>query len=77
VVNLSYIKYRLYPDIQIVFCGYNKHEKSVENTLNGRALAIDALVSITTATTVNVPVFRPATIALLNMGAFGLIRGKR
>ena len=47
-------------------------------TLNGRALAIDGLVSIGTAQTVNVPVPEPGTLLLLGSGLVGLfVLGKR
>ena len=44
-------------------------------TLDGRALAIDGLVSITTAETVNVP--EPGTLGLLALGALAMIRRRR
>ncbi|MCX5633772.1 MAG: ice-binding family protein [Phycisphaerae bacterium] len=43
-------------------------------TLTGRALAINALVSIPTMTTINIP--EPATITLLCTGAFALLKRK-
>jgi hypothetical protein len=44
-------------------------------TLDGRALAIDGLVSITAAETVNVP--EPATCLLLASGLVGLIASRK
>jgi hypothetical protein len=48
-------------------------------TLNGRALAINALVSIPTATTINVPttIPEPATLCLLGLGGLAMMRKRR
>jgi hypothetical protein len=46
-------------------------------TLAGRALAIDGLVSITTAETVNIPVPEPGTLLLLVSGLVSLFASKK
>lgn len=46
-------------------------------TLDGRALAINGLVSISVAENITVPVPEPATIALLCLGALSPIRRKK
>ena len=46
-------------------------------TLDGRALAINGLVSISVAENITIPVPEPATIALLSIGVLSLIRRKK
>jgi len=46
-------------------------------SLEGRALAIDGLVSITVAETVNVPIPEPCTMLLLGSGAMALVAARK